>query len=181
MYSPELCSRIPTRTHTSTHNHHAYPRSGLRLRSHSCTSTVASPPPAVALAHSPTHSPTPPATTNLTPKKTLKKGMSDPARPIILLPSPPASPIPFHAHHHAPQQQQRRKRAAYSSSRVIPSLRRHETMLFGDALNPVACQSQDNYSSAFQGMLDESSDEERRRGSQSSCSSAGTSQASVSS
>lgn len=54
-------------------------------------------------------------------------------------------------------------------------------MLFGDALNPVACQSQDNYASAFQGMLDESSDEERRRGSQSSCSSVGTSQASVSS
>ncbi|KAL0640669.1 hypothetical protein Q9L58_000340 [Maublancomyces gigas] len=106
--------------------------------------------------------------------------MSDPARPIILLPSPPASPIPYHIII-PQQQQQRRKRAAYSSSRVIPSLRRHETMLFGDALNPVACQSQDNYASAFQGMLDESSDEERRRGSQSSCSSAGTSQASVAS
>lgn len=85
--------------------------------------------------------------------------------------------------HSIPQQQQhgpqRRKRAAYSSNRIIPSLRRHETMLFGDPLKPVACQSQDNYA-AFAGMVDESSDEERRRGSQSSCSSVGTSQESVS-
>lgn len=52
-------------------------------------------------------------------------------------------------------------------------------MLFGDPLKPVACQSQDNYAGAFEGMVDESSDEERRRGSQSSCSSVGTSQESV--
>lgn len=48
-----------------------------------------------------------------------------------------------------------RRRAAYSSARVIPSLRRHETMLFGDALNPVPCQSRDNYATAFRGITDE--------------------------
>ncbi|KAL0632546.1 hypothetical protein Q9L58_008567 [Maublancomyces gigas] len=64
----------------------------------------------------------------------------------------------------------RRRRTAFSSTRIIPTLRRHETMLFGDALNPVPCQSQENH--------DESSEEEEeeRGGTQSS---AGTSQESV--
>lgn len=39
----------------------------------------------------------------------------------------------------------RRKRTPYSSTRVIPTFKRHETMLFGDALNPVPCQSQHNH------------------------------------
>lgn len=47
-----------------------------------------------------------------------------------------------------------RRRVAYSSARVIPSLRRHETMLFGSALNPVPCQSRNNYATAFQGITD---------------------------
>lgn len=39
----------------------------------------------------------------------------------------------------------RRKRTPYSSTRIIPTFKRHETMLFGDALNPVLCQSEHNY------------------------------------
>jgi len=35
------------------------------------------------------------------------------------------------------------RRRKYCSTRVIPSLQRHETMLFG-SLQPVACQSQEN-------------------------------------
>lgn len=73
--------------------------------------------------------------------------------------SPPAP----HAHPVA-----RRKRTAFSSTRIIPSLQRHETMLFGDALNPVPCQSHKNHV----GMLDESNEEERKE----SQSSAGTSE-----
>ncbi|KAH0605617.1 uncharacterized protein H6S33_004839 [Morchella sextelata] len=67
--------------------------------------------------------------------------------PSSLLPSPPASPTPQYPPPGQQQQQpSRRKRAAFSSGRVIPSLRRHETMLFGDPLKTVPCQSQDNCS-----------------------------------
>lgn len=49
------------------------------------------------------------------------------------------------------------RRRKYCSTRVIPSLRRHETMLFG-SLKPVACQSQENAPMYFDGYEDEDVD-----------------------